>query len=115
MVHDPIITPDQIEKAGCKSVSLEELYRKSDYITVHIPRLKGTMGFISKEAFEQMKDGVMVINCARGGIIDEDALNQALKSGKFKDRSAQMIPTRVMPGKSCPFATICVPTSTSIE
>ncbi len=99
MIHDPFIAPDQIEKAGYKSVSLEELYHKSDYISVHIPRLKGTMGLISTEAFEQMKDGVMIINCARGGIVDEDALNQALKSGKVGGAALDVFETE--PPEAC--------------
>jgi D-3-phosphoglycerate dehydrogenase len=82
IVHDPFVTPEQIEKAGFESVSLEELYRRSDYITVHVPKFKETTGLLNKEAFEQMKDGVMIINCARGGIVDEDELYAALQSGK---------------------------------
>jgi len=82
IVHDPVVTPEQVEKAGFESVSLEDLYRKSDYITIHVPKMKETMGFISKDSFKQMKDGVMIINCARGGIINEPDLEEALKSGK---------------------------------
>jgi len=82
MVHDPFVTPEQIEKMGFKPVSLEELYRKSDYITVHVPKTRSTIGLIDQTAFDQMKDGVLIINCARGGIVDEDALNKALESGK---------------------------------
>ena len=82
MIHDPFVTPEQIEKMGFKPVSLEELYRKADFITVHVPKMNSTTGLIDAAAFEQMKDGVLIINCARGGIIDEDALNEALASGK---------------------------------
>jgi D-3-phosphoglycerate dehydrogenase len=82
IVHDPYVTPEQIEKAGFESVSLEDLYRRSDYITVHVPKFKETTGLLNKEAFEQMKDGVMIVNCARGGIVDEDELYAALQSGK---------------------------------
>ena len=82
IVHDPFVAPEQIEKAGFKSVSLEELYTESDYITIHVPKMKETTGFLNKAAFEQMKDGVMIINCARGGIVDEADLNEALASGK---------------------------------
>ncbi|HMA66620.1 MAG TPA: phosphoglycerate dehydrogenase [Desulfosalsimonadaceae bacterium] len=81
-VYDPVVTPDKIEKAGCKSVSLKELFSSSDYISVHVPKSKKTTGLINKKAFEQMKDGVMLINCARGGIVDEDALYEAMQSGK---------------------------------
>ncbi len=83
MVHDPIVTPEQIEKAGFESVSLDELYRKADYITVHVPKLKSTTGLLDKAAFAKMKDGVMVINCARGGIVDEADLYDAITSGKL--------------------------------
>ena len=82
IVYDPFITPELIEKAGYKSVSLPELYRQADYITVHVPKLKDTIGFINKESFDQMKQGVMVINCARGGIINEADLYDAMNSGK---------------------------------
>lgn len=82
IVHDPFVTPDQIEKAGFESVSLGELYQRSDYITVHVPKLKSTTGLINKDAFDQMKEGVMIVNCARGGIVDEDDLYDAMQSGK---------------------------------
>ena len=64
IVYDPFVTPEQIEKAGFKNVSLEELFRGSDYITVHVPKFNETTGLLNKDAFEQMKDGVMIINCA---------------------------------------------------
>jgi D-3-phosphoglycerate dehydrogenase len=82
IVHDPFVAPAQIEKAGFEPVSLDELYRRSDYITVHVPKLKDTTGLLNKAAFDKMKDGVMVINCARGGIVDEADLNEALLSGR---------------------------------
>ena len=82
MVHDPFVAPEQVEKAGFKSVGLEELYRTADYITVHVPKVKGTEKLIDRAAFAQMKEGVMIINCARGGILDEEALEEALVSGK---------------------------------
>lgn len=82
IVSDPYVTPEQIEKAGFESVSLEELYQRADYITVHVPKMKDTIGLLSKAAFDQMKDGVMVINCARGGIVDESDLYDAIKAGK---------------------------------
>ena len=82
MVHDPFVTPEQIEKMGFKPVSLEDLYRKADYISVHVPKTRNTVGLIDKAAFDKMKNGVLIINCARGGIIDEEALNEGLESGK---------------------------------
>ena len=82
VVYDQYVTPERIEKAGFESVSLDQLYRLSDYITVHIPKLNNTVGFVNQEAFQLMKDGVMIINCARGGIVDEEALLGAIQSGK---------------------------------
>jgi D-3-phosphoglycerate dehydrogenase len=82
IVYDPFVSPETIEKAGYEPVSLEELYRRSDYITVHVPKLKDTAGLLNKAAFDKMKDGVMIINCARGGVVNEDDLNAALRSGK---------------------------------
>jgi len=82
IVHDPFVTADAIEKAGYEAVSLDELYRRSDYITVHVPKLKDTAGLLNRASFDKMKDGVMIINCARGGIVNEADLNEALRSGK---------------------------------
>ena len=82
IIHDPFVAPEQIERAGFEPVSLEALYGRSDYITLHVPKMKETLGLVNKAAFDQMKDGVMIINCARGGIVDEADLNEALKSGK---------------------------------
>ncbi len=99
IVYDPFVTPERIEKAGCESVSLEELYQKSDYITVHVPKLKDTISFINKEAFDQMKDDVMIINCARGGIVKESDLYDAMKSGKVAGAALDVFETEP-PGKS---------------
>lgn len=82
IIYDPFVSAEKIEKAGFEPVSLADLYARSDYITLHVPKLKETIGLLNRDAFEQMKDGVMIINCSRGGIVDEDDLNDALISGK---------------------------------
>ncbi|ETR73827.1 MAG: D-3-phosphoglycerate dehydrogenase [Candidatus Magnetoglobus multicellularis str. Araruama] len=82
IVYDPHVAPDQIQKHGYECVSLKELYKRADYITVHVPKLKETIGLLNKSAFDQMKKGVMIINCARGGIVNESDLYDALKSGQ---------------------------------
>jgi len=82
VIYDPIVQPKVIEKKGFECVSLETLYKESDYITVHVPKGKTTLGMINQQAFEQMKTGVMIINCARGGIVEENDLYNALTSGK---------------------------------
>ncbi|MCK4987046.1 MAG: phosphoglycerate dehydrogenase, partial [Desulfobacterales bacterium] len=111
IVHDPYIPDEQIEKAGFEAVSLDELYRRSDYITVHVPKLKDTLGLVNKKAFDQMKDGVMIINCARGGIVDEVDLNAALRSGKVAGAALDVFESE--PPGVCPLfeidRVICTP------
>jgi D-3-phosphoglycerate dehydrogenase / 2-oxoglutarate reductase len=82
IVYDPHVNPERIEKAGFETVTLDALYQRSDFITIHVPKLKDTAGLIDKVAFDQMKDGVMLINCARGGIVNETDLYDAMVSGK---------------------------------
>ena len=111
IVHDPYISDETIEKAGFEAVSIEDLYRRSDYVTVHVPKLKDTTGLIDKKAFDQMKDGVMIINCARGGIVKEADLNEALKSGKVAGAALDVFETE--PPGVCPLfeidRVICTP------
>ncbi|MDM8537743.1 phosphoglycerate dehydrogenase [Desulfobacterales bacterium HSG17] len=93
IIHDPFVTPERIEKAGFESVTIDELYKRADYLTVHVPKLKDTLGFINKDAFEQMQDGVMLINCARGGIVNEADLYEAMKSGKVAGAALDVFET----------------------
>jgi D-3-phosphoglycerate dehydrogenase / 2-oxoglutarate reductase len=79
---DPILTSDAAAKIGVELASLEEIFRRSDFITVHAPLTAETRGIVGRAAFTMMKKGVRIINCARGGIVDEAALYEALKSGK---------------------------------
>jgi len=74
----------QIPRELAKTVSYDELYKEADFISIHIPLTEETRHMISKEAFEKMKDGVVIINCSRGGVVDEKALLEALKNGKVK-------------------------------
>lgn len=79
---DPYISEKRAQDLGIRLVSLEELIKTADIITLHVPRTKDTLNLIDAPQFEQMKDGVVVINTARGGIINEPALLAALQSGK---------------------------------
>ncbi|MDI6851705.1 MAG: D-2-hydroxyacid dehydrogenase [bacterium] len=67
-----------------KRVSLDELYAQSDFISIHLPLTPETKYIVNKEAFDKMKDGVFIINVSRGGVVDEKALLEALKSGKVR-------------------------------
>jgi D-3-phosphoglycerate dehydrogenase / 2-oxoglutarate reductase len=93
LVHDPFVAPDMVEKAGFEFASLDDLYAQADYITIHVPKLKDTIGLINKDAFAKMKDGVMVINCARGGIVDEKDLHEAMSSGKVAGAALDVFET----------------------
>ena len=93
IVHDPYVAPEQIKKAGYEAVTLEQLYQRADYITVHVPKVKSTIGLIDMSAFEQMKDGVMIVNCARGGIVVEDDLFAAIESGKVAGAALDVFET----------------------
>ena len=93
IIHDPVVQAEVIEKEGFDWVSLDKLYQEADYITVHVPKTKNTTGLLNKAAFDQMKTGVMVINCARGGIIDEDDLYEAMASGKVAGAALDVFTT----------------------
>jgi len=79
--YDPFVKKEMVTSCGVEVVSLEELFARSDFITLHTPKTKDTAHIINREAFKQMKRGVMIVNCARGGLIDEAALVEALQDG----------------------------------
>lgn len=80
--YDPVLSAEVAARIGVELVSnLDEIYRRSDFITVHVPLNDETRGMIGKEELLKCKRGVRIINCARGGIIDEDALLEAIEAG----------------------------------
>uniref|UniRef100_A0A672JW68 phosphoglycerate dehydrogenase n=1 Tax=Sinocyclocheilus grahami TaxID=75366 RepID=A0A672JW68_SINGR len=80
--YDPITPPEVSASWGVEQMSLEELWPQCDYITVHTPLMPSTTGLLNDTSFAKCKKGVKVVNCARGGIIDEAALLRALESGQ---------------------------------
>ncbi|RLL46770.1 phosphoglycerate dehydrogenase [Oceanobacillus piezotolerans] len=82
VAYDPFLTPEKAEKMGIGYGTFEEVISQADFITVHTPLLKETRHMVNAKAFQLMKNGVYIVNCARGGIIDEDALYDAIVSGK---------------------------------
>ncbi len=80
--YDPFISKDAAERIGVGLLSLDELFANSDFLTVHTPLTDETRGIIGKKAFSLMKPGVLLVNAARGGVVDEVALLEALESGK---------------------------------
>lgn len=82
VAYDPFLTEARAKTLGVEMVALQDAFKMADYITVHMPLTEATKYMIDEKAFEMMKQGVRVFNCARGGIIKESALIEALKSGK---------------------------------
>ncbi len=82
IAYDPFLSQDAAAKLGVELVSFDELLKRSEVITTHTPLTSETKNLIGKEAFSKMKKGVLIINCARGGIVDEADLYEAIKEGK---------------------------------
>ncbi len=83
LAFDPFISHERAEQIGCRLVELDVLFQQADYITLHIPKTAETTHLIGASAIAKMKPTARIINCARGGIIDEAALAEALKAGKI--------------------------------
>ncbi len=81
LAFDPFAKDEVFGEAGAQKTEFDELLSKSDFITVHVPKTKETIGMIGKEEFAKMKKGVRLINAARGGIVDEKALLGAINAG----------------------------------
>ena len=82
IAYDPYLTEERAKELEIEKVDLDDAFARADYLTVHMPMTAQTKGIVDEAAFAKMKDGVRVFNCARGGIIKESALVEALKSGK---------------------------------
>ena len=80
--YDPFLTEERAKEVGVIRASLDTAIEQADFITVHTPLTKDTRHLLNDDAFARMKDSVRLVNCARGGIIDESALARALASGK---------------------------------
>ena len=83
IAYDPFISIDRAEQLGCRLVDMDLLLQEADYITLHIPKTPETTNLIDAKALAKMKPTTRIINCARGGIIDEVALVEALTSGRI--------------------------------
>ena len=81
VAYDPFLSQERAEKLGVQKVELDDLLARADFITLHVPKTEQTSNILNAEAIAKMKPGVRVINCARGGLVDEVALAEALKSG----------------------------------
>jgi len=101
IAYDPYISEEKARKMGVEHVSsLDELLRRADFISVHLPKTPETYHLLGEEEFAKMKDGVRILNVARGGIIDEEALLRALDSGKVAGAALDVFEKE--PATDCP-------------
>ncbi|WP_107658479.1 phosphoglycerate dehydrogenase [Nocardia suismassiliense] len=84
VAYDPYVSPARAAQLGIELLSLDELLERADLISVHLPKTPETKGIIGKEAIAKTKPGVIIVNAARGGLVDEQALADAIKSGHVR-------------------------------
>jgi D-3-phosphoglycerate dehydrogenase len=109
IAYDPFLSPERAMALGVEKVELEELFKRADFVTLHTPLTDKTRNIIDAAALKRMKKGVRIINCARGGLVDEAALADALKSGQaagaafdvFVDEPATHNPLFGLPNVVC--------------
>jgi D-3-phosphoglycerate dehydrogenase len=94
LAFDPFVSAERYRELGVeKAENSEEIYAQADFITVHLPKTPETAGFLDAEAFAKMRDGVRILNVARGGLIDDEALKDALDSGKVGGAALDVFPS----------------------
>lgn len=100
VAFDPFLTPERAVELGIEKVELDELLRRADFITLHTPLTDQTRNILSRENLAKTKKGVRIVNCARGGLIDEGALKDALDSGHVAGAALDVFETE--PAKDSP-------------
>jgi D-3-phosphoglycerate dehydrogenase len=94
LAFDPFVSAERYRELGVEKADRpDDVYAQADFITVHLPKTPDTEGFLDAEAFAKMRDGVRILNVARGGLIDEAALQQALDSGKVAGAALDVFPS----------------------
>ena len=93
LAYDPMLSDEEIIKRGGEPVSFDELLAKSDMITMHMPLTSDSRNLLNAAAFEKMKDNVYIVCAARGGVIDEDALLEAINKGKVSGAALDVFAT----------------------
>jgi D-3-phosphoglycerate dehydrogenase len=108
LAHDPYVTSKLASDLGVEAVSLDALYAASDYISLHVALTPETHGMLSRAAFARMKDGVRIVNCARGELVDECALAEAIACGKVADAALDVFACEPVPAGHPLFASEAV-------
>jgi D-3-phosphoglycerate dehydrogenase / 2-oxoglutarate reductase len=93
LAHDPFVAAERYRELGAeRAESPEDLYARSDVVTIHLPKTPETIDYVNADSFARMKDGVRIVNCARGELIDLAALEDAIRSGKVAGASLDVFP-----------------------
>jgi D-3-phosphoglycerate dehydrogenase len=100
LAYDPFISSEQAKDLGIELGSLDEVLRGGDFLTIHTPVTDETRGIIGREAFAKVKTGVRLVNCARGGLVDEDALLAALEDGTVAAAALDVFASEPLPSDS---------------
>jgi D-3-phosphoglycerate dehydrogenase len=94
LAFDPFVSAERYRELGVeKAESIDDLYAQADFITVHLPKTPETEGWLGAEAFAKMRDGVRILNVARGGLVDDSALKDALDSGRVAGAALDVFPS----------------------
>jgi D-3-phosphoglycerate dehydrogenase len=100
VTHDPYVSPEALAEAGVEGVGFDELLAMSDFVSIHAPLLPATRGLFNRDIFRKMKKGAMLINTARGPLVDEEALIAALDSGQLGGAALDVVTTEPLPKDS---------------
>lgn len=100
LAFDPIVSPEHAKELGIETVSFDDVLKRSDFLTVHTPVTDETRGFIGNDAFARMKKGIRLVNCARGGLVDEAALLDAVNDGTVAAAALDVFETEPLPSDS---------------
>jgi len=113
IAFDPHMPKDLVDKLGVELVSLDEMCQRADFVSVHVPFTKETKNVLSTKQFKTMKKEAMVIDCARGGVVDEAALLEALQNGEIAGAALDVFAVEPTNNENCPLLAldnfICTP------
>jgi D-3-phosphoglycerate dehydrogenase len=113
IAFDPHMPKDLVDKLGVELVSMDDLCRRADFISIHVPFTKETKNCVSTEQFKLMKNDAMLIDCARGGVVDEAALLVALQTGEIAGAALDVFAVEPTTHENCPLLAldnfICTP------
>jgi len=106
LAFDPFVSVEQAKDFGFELGSLDEVFSKADFLTIHTPVTDETRNIIGKDAFAKMKKGVRLVNCARGGLVDENALLEAIEAGTVAAAAMDVFASEPLPEDSPLLGTI---------